>query len=90
MYILYNLCVRAYACVWVGFSGTGAGYSGYHQYAPDYTTNRTAFYTDGLTEEEQLETAIRNSLNDRGEREMSSKYVTKSLWIRASQLVPKY
>ncbi|XP_022594299.1 rhomboid-related protein 4 isoform X1 [Seriola dumerili] len=47
-----------------GYSGTGGGYSGYHQHAPDYTTNRSASYSGGLTEEEQLETAIRNSLND--------------------------
>ncbi|GAA6235758.1 rhomboid-related protein 4 [Lates japonicus] len=50
-----------------GYSGTGGGHSGYHQYARDYTANPTASYTGGLTEEEQLETAIRNSLNDRGQ-----------------------
>ncbi|XP_026155041.1 rhomboid-related protein 4 isoform X2 [Mastacembelus armatus] len=49
-----------------GYSGTGGDYSGYHQYPPGYTTNHSASYTGGLTEEEQLETAIRNSLNDRG------------------------
>uniref|UniRef100_A0A672ZCD8 Rhomboid domain containing 1 n=1 Tax=Sphaeramia orbicularis TaxID=375764 RepID=A0A672ZCD8_9TELE len=31
-------------------------------------TNYTASYTGGLSEEEQLEAAIRNSLNDRGQR----------------------
>lgn len=50
-----------------GYSGTGGGNSGYHQYASDYPTNPTATYTGGLTEEEQIEAAIRNSLNDRGQ-----------------------
>ncbi|KAF3693309.1 Rhomboid-related protein 4 [Channa argus] len=50
-----------------GFSGTRRGYSGYNQHAPHYTRTPTASYTGGLTEEEQLETAIRNSLNDRGQ-----------------------
>ncbi|XP_035536459.1 rhomboid-related protein 4-like [Morone saxatilis] len=50
-----------------GYSGTRGRYSGNHQYAPDYTTNNTAPYTGGLTEEEQIEAAIRNSLNDRGQ-----------------------
>lgn len=50
-----------------GYSGTRGGYSGHHQYAPDYPTNPTASYTGGLTEEEQINAAIRNSLNDRGE-----------------------
>ncbi|KAM7398915.1 hypothetical protein PAMP_018219 [Pampus punctatissimus] len=50
-----------------GYSGTGGGYSGYHQYAPDNTENNTAHYTDGLTEDEQLQTAIRNSLYDIGQ-----------------------
>ncbi|XP_054454273.1 rhomboid-related protein 4 [Anoplopoma fimbria] len=50
-----------------GYSGTGGGYSGYRQSPPDYTTNHTPPYTGGLTEEEQLEAAIRNSLNDRGQ-----------------------
>lgn len=50
-----------------GYSGTGGGYSGYQQYPPDYTANHTASYTGGLTEEEQIEAAIRNSLNDRGQ-----------------------
>ncbi|XP_070685897.1 rhomboid-related protein 4 [Pempheris klunzingeri] len=50
-----------------GYSGTYGGYSGSHHYAPDYTTNPTASYSGGLTEEEQIEAAIRNSLNDRGQ-----------------------
>lgn len=51
-----------------GHSGTHGGYSGYHQNAPDYPTDPTARYTGGMTEEEQIEAAIRNSLNDRGKR----------------------
>ncbi|KAL8187786.1 UNVERIFIED_CONTAM: Rhomboid- protein 4 [Gekko kuhli] len=51
-----------------GFSGQrnsynsgGFSYSGYPSYTPrDYNT-----YTDGLSEEEQFERAMRNSLNDR-------------------------
>lgn len=54
-------------CVSAGYSGTHGGYSGNHQSAPYYTTAPTASYTGGLTEEEQIEAAIRNSLNDRGE-----------------------
>ncbi|XP_073348836.1 rhomboid-related protein 4 [Pagrus major] len=50
-----------------GYSGTRGGYSGNHQYASDYTTDPTASYTGGLTEVEQIEAAIRNSLNDRGQ-----------------------
>ncbi|KAG8001806.1 Polypeptide N-acetylgalactosaminyltransferase 17 [Nibea albiflora] len=50
-----------------GYSGAHGGYSGYTQHAPDHTTNPSAPYTGGLTEEEQLEAAIRNSLNDRGQ-----------------------
>lgn len=50
----------------VGYNGTGGGYSGYNQYAPGHTTDPSASYTGGLTEEEQLQAAIRNSLNDRG------------------------
>lgn len=48
-----------------GYSGT---HGGYHQNAPDYPTDPTAHYTGGMTEEEQIEAAIRNSLNDRGKR----------------------
>uniref|UniRef100_A0A7N6AFM5 Peptidase S54 rhomboid domain-containing protein n=1 Tax=Anabas testudineus TaxID=64144 RepID=A0A7N6AFM5_ANATE len=47
-----------------------SGYSGHHQQAPDYTTNNTS-YSGGLTEEEQLETAIRNSLYDRGSADVT-------------------
>ncbi|XP_031140660.1 rhomboid-related protein 4 isoform X1 [Sander lucioperca] len=50
-----------------GYSGTSGGNSGNHQYPPDYTTNYGSSYTGGLTEQEQLEAAIRNSLNDRGQ-----------------------
>ncbi|XP_041653674.1 rhomboid-related protein 4 [Cheilinus undulatus] len=49
-----------------GYRSTGGGYSGYHQYEPNYPSHPTSSYTGGLTEEEQLEAAIRNSLNDRG------------------------
>ncbi|XP_047449250.1 rhomboid-related protein 4 [Mugil cephalus] len=50
-----------------GYRGPSSGrHSGSHQNAPGYTTRPTASYTGGLTEEEQLEAAIRNSLNDRG------------------------
>nr|XP_019943551.1 PREDICTED: rhomboid-related protein 4 isoform X2 [Paralichthys olivaceus] len=50
-----------------GYSGTDGGYSGYRQHSPDDTSTHQASYMGGLTEEEQLEAAIRNSLNDRGE-----------------------
>lgn len=49
-----------------GYAGPGGGYSGYRQYPPPYTANPSASYTGGLTEEEQIDAAIRNSLNDRG------------------------
>lgn len=57
---LYCLCVSA------GYTGTSGGYSGYQQNPPDYTTNHSASYSGGLTEEEQIQAAIRNSLNDGG------------------------
>lgn len=50
-----------------GYSGTRGGYTGYSQYAPYSTANPTASYAGGLTEEEQIQAAIRNSLNDRGQ-----------------------
>ncbi|XP_034404827.1 rhomboid-related protein 4 [Cyclopterus lumpus] len=50
-----------------GYSGSGGAYSGYHQSPPEYTSNPPASYSGGLTEEEQLEAAIRNSLNDGGQ-----------------------
>ncbi|XP_037631352.1 rhomboid-related protein 4 [Sebastes umbrosus] len=50
-----------------GYSGTAGGYSGYQQNPPDYTTNHSASYSGGLTEEEQIQAAIRNSLNDGGQ-----------------------
>ncbi|KAM6987549.1 rhomboid-related protein 4 isoform 1-T2 [Tautogolabrus adspersus] len=50
-----------------GYSSTGGGYSGYHQYAPNDASPPPSSYTGGLTEEEQLEAAIRNSLNERGQ-----------------------
>ena len=57
-----------WTCVRVSAGYTGGGYhSGYHQSPPDNTPNHTA-YSGGLTEEEQLEAAIRNSLNERGKR----------------------
>lgn len=43
------------------------GYTANHQYPPGYEANPTASYTGGMTEEEQIEAAIRNSLNDRGQ-----------------------
>ncbi|CAK6957860.1 rhomboid-related protein 4 [Scomber scombrus] len=50
-----------------GYSGTGGGYPGYQQHTTYQTRNHTAPYTDRLTEEEQLEMAIRNSLNEPGQ-----------------------
>ncbi|XP_008307063.1 rhomboid-related protein 4 [Cynoglossus semilaevis] len=44
-----------------------SGTSGYHQYPSGNTSNHSESHTGGLTEEEQLELAIRNSLNDRGQ-----------------------
>ncbi|XP_028275474.1 rhomboid-related protein 4 [Parambassis ranga] len=49
-----------------GSRGTSGGFSGSHQSAPGYRADHSASYTGGLTEEEQLEEAIRNSLYDRG------------------------
>ncbi|KAM9853392.1 rhomboid-related protein 4 [Aulostomus maculatus] len=49
-----------------GYGGAGGGYSGYSQFSAD-NPDPTGSYTGGLTEEEQLEAAIRNSLNDRGQ-----------------------
>ncbi|XP_075892726.1 rhomboid-related protein 4 isoform X2 [Nelusetta ayraudi] len=53
-----------------GSSGYGNAHRGYPAYQPHspygYTTNSTS-YTGGLTEEEQIEAAIRNSLNDGGQ-----------------------
>lgn len=50
-----------------GYSGFDGRHSGYRQHAPSDTSTHQASYTGGLTEEEQLEAAIRNSLNERGE-----------------------
>ncbi|KAK2846623.1 hypothetical protein Q5P01_009622 [Channa striata] len=63
----YNLQPRTHyrSSGYSGFRSTGTGYSGHSQYAPDHTMNHTASYTGGLSEEEQLDTAIRNSLNER-------------------------
>ncbi|CAN9511287.1 unnamed protein product [Ophioblennius macclurei] len=44
-----------------------SGSHGNHQYEPHQMSDRAAPYTGGLTEAQQLEEAIRNSLNDRGE-----------------------
>lgn len=49
-----------------GYGGAAGGLSGYRPYPPDEATNHTAAYTGGLTEEEQIEAAIRNSLRDGG------------------------
>lgn len=49
-----------------GFSAPYGGYSRNFQYAPHQTSHGAASYTGGLTEEQQLEEAIRNSLNDGG------------------------
>lgn len=45
------------------------GYPRYQQYPLNYARNPTESYTGGLSEEEQIEAAIRNSLNDRGKAE---------------------
>ncbi|XP_062242614.1 rhomboid-related protein 4 [Platichthys flesus] len=50
-----------------GSSGRSGGSTGYRQQAPDDTSTRQGSYTGGLTEEEQLQAAIRNSLNEGGE-----------------------
>uniref|UniRef100_A0A3Q3L609 Rhomboid domain containing 1 n=1 Tax=Labrus bergylta TaxID=56723 RepID=A0A3Q3L609_9LABR len=51
----------------VNFSSSGSsGYSGHHQYAPNDASPPSSSYSGGMTEEEQLEAAIRNSLNERG------------------------
>ncbi|XP_041850694.1 rhomboid-related protein 4 [Melanotaenia boesemani] len=52
---------------YTGYSSTSGRHSGNFQNPPGSTTDQTASYTGGLTEEEQLEAAIRNSLNDRGQ-----------------------
>lgn len=45
---------------------SSSGYSGYDTRYSHYSgTTNSPFYTGGMTEEEQLERAIRNSLNDR-------------------------
>ncbi|XP_060928818.1 rhomboid-related protein 4 [Limanda limanda] len=49
-----------------GHSGSD-GSSGYRQQAPDDPSTRPGSYSGGLTEEEQLQAAIRNSLNEGGE-----------------------
>lgn len=63
----YNMCMSVH--VSAGDSGAGGGHSRYNHYASNYPTNPAASYTGGLTEEEQIQAAIRNSLNDRGEAE---------------------
>ncbi|XP_030600204.1 rhomboid-related protein 4 [Archocentrus centrarchus] len=50
-----------------GYAGAAGGHSGSYQYAAGNAADYTASYTGGLTEEEQLEAAIRNSLNDGGQ-----------------------
>ncbi|PWA19466.1 hypothetical protein CCH79_00019052, partial [Gambusia affinis] len=50
-----------------GTSGYADQSDVYFGYFPDPPSYHTASYTGGLTEEEQLEAAIRNSLHDRGE-----------------------
>ncbi|XP_040043906.2 rhomboid-related protein 4 isoform X1 [Gasterosteus aculeatus] len=64
----YNSRANAYyrSSGTTGYSTAGGGYSGYRPAPPDHTT-RAASYTGGLTEEEQIEAAIRNSLHDRGQ-----------------------
>lgn len=49
-----------------GYSTGYGGHPRHQQYAPNYATNPNESYTGGLTEEEQVEAAIRNSLYDRG------------------------
>ena len=65
IYRINNISLLTFVCMCVctGHSGTGGRYS---QYAPGNTTGHPAAFTGGLTEEEQLDAAIRNSLNDRG------------------------
>uniref|UniRef100_A0A3Q2D1M0 Rhomboid domain containing 1 n=1 Tax=Cyprinodon variegatus TaxID=28743 RepID=A0A3Q2D1M0_CYPVA len=50
-----------------GYGGSNEQYSGNSYYPPHPNTDHTASYTGGLTEEQQIEAAIRNSLNDRGQ-----------------------
>lgn len=52
--------------VCAGYRGNGRGYAGNFQSSADSAADHRASFTAGLTEEEQLEAAIRNSLNDRG------------------------
>lgn len=65
----YNSQPRTYynSTGFSGYSGAAGGYPGNNQNVPNYTTDHSASYTGGLTEEEQLEAAIRNSLNDSGQ-----------------------
>lgn len=67
-------CIYMCVNVCVGYSGTRPENSEDPQHAEDYTRDyMTSDYTEpdiaGLTEEEQIEMAIRNSLNDRGKRD---------------------
>ena len=63
-------CLYVCKCACAGYSGTRRD----HSEAPQYEqTNVTSDYREsdiaGLTEEEQIELAIRNSLNIRGMRD---------------------
>lgn len=49
-----------------GYGDGYGGHPGYQHYPENYARNPTESYTGGLTEEEQIEAAIRNSLNDGG------------------------
>lgn len=63
------MCVN----VFVGYSGTRQEFSDDPSHAEDYTTSYTSDYSEsyitGLSEEEQINLAIRRSLNDRGKGE---------------------
>ncbi|XP_063763663.1 rhomboid-related protein 4 isoform X2 [Eleginops maclovinus] len=54
-----------------GYRSSGGGYSGYRQYTPPHYSPQinppTDDYNSGLTEDEQLQAAVMNSLNDMGQ-----------------------
>lgn len=69
IYILFNFIIN----VCLGYSGTRGERSEDPQHAEDYTARDAGDNPEsdiaGLTDEEQLEMAIRNSLNDGGKRD---------------------
>uniref|UniRef100_A0A3P9DFG4 Rhomboid domain containing 1 n=1 Tax=Maylandia zebra TaxID=106582 RepID=A0A3P9DFG4_9CICH len=56
-------------CVPAGYSGTRREYFEEPRPAEDHTSDYSESYISGLTEEEQIELAIRNSLKHRGKRQ---------------------